>query len=98
MYLNPMRTLDQLATVFCADAVEHAGGVEGAHDVARPFLSFQQPAQQNGENFVRIDEAAVFGDGANAVGVAIGGKSRRGILPLTTVSCNRLVRLRWVRD
>ena len=46
--------------------------VEGAHDVAGPLLSLQHPAQQDGKAFVRIHEAAVFGDGADAVRVAIG--------------------------
>ena len=72
MYLKPMEHLVQLASVLGGDAIHHAGGVEGAHHVARPLLAHQQPVQQNGHAFVRIDEAAVFGHRADAIGVAIG--------------------------
>ena len=72
MYLKPMRALVKLAPVFRRDAVDHARGVKGAYNFAGPLFPLQQPAQQDRENFVRIDEAAIFSDGANAVGIAIG--------------------------
>src|SRR5208283_716933 len=62
----------QLASVLGGDAVHHAGGVEGAHHIARPLLVLQQPVQQNAHALVRIDEAAIFGHSANAVGIAVG--------------------------
>src|SRR5207245_9232675 len=70
------RALVQLAAMLGGDAIEHARGVESAHYVARPLLAFEQPAEENRENLVGIDEAAVFGHGADAVGVAIRGKAR----------------------
>src|SRR5260370_5901390 len=73
--LEANAALVQLASVTGSDAGEHACGVEGAHDFSRPLPALQQPAQQHGVNLVRIHEAAVFGDGADAVGVAIGNKT-----------------------
>ena len=60
------------ASVAGADAVDHAGGVEGARDVAGPFLAREQPLEQHGEDLVRIDEVAVFVDGSDTVGIAVG--------------------------
>src|SRR5207253_5633441 len=74
------RALVQLAAMLGGDAIEHARGVESAHYIARPLFAFEQPAEENRENLVGIDEAAVFGDGADAVGVAIGGKARIAFL------------------
>ncbi len=69
--LEAYAVLDQFAMVFAGDAVEHAGGVEGAGDGAGPLLALEKPLQQHRETLVRVDEAAVFGDRANAVGIAI---------------------------
>src|SRR5271156_3962979 len=70
----------EFAAMFSADAVDHAGGVEGAGDVAWPFLALQQPTQQDGEDLMRIDEVAVFVDRAKAIGVAIGDESRVAVV------------------
>ncbi len=67
--------LVQLASILRGDPVHHAGGVEGAHHVARPLLVLQQPFQQNAHALVRIDEAAVFRHRADAIGVAVGDQS-----------------------
>ena len=52
------------------------------------FLYFKSHMQQDGEAFVRVDEAAVFSNRADAVRVAVGteagGQSSR-----TTISCRR---------
>ena len=50
--LEPNRTLMQLAAVLCRNAINHASGIKGAHDFARPLLSFEKPIQKNGENLV----------------------------------------------
>src|SRR5207245_2750151 len=63
--------LVQFAAVARGNAVHHARGVESANYLARPFLSFQEPAQQDGKNLMRINEAAVFCNGADAVGVTV---------------------------
>src|ERR1700678_1161069 len=55
-------------------AIDHACGVEGAHDFSGPFLSYQQPLGENGKNLVRIDKAAVFRHSADAIGITIGRK------------------------
>jgi hypothetical protein len=57
---------------FCSDAVEHASGVKGARDIARPLFALEQPAQEDGVYLVRIDEIAVLIDGADAISVTIG--------------------------
>ena len=67
--------LDELAAVFRADAVEHLGGVEGACDGAGPAFAAQNPAQQHGIDFVRVDEVAIFIGRADAVGVAVGAEA-----------------------
>ncbi len=69
--LEAYAVLDQFAMVFAGDAVEHAGGVEGAGDGAGPLLALEKPLQQHRETLVRVDEAAVLGDRADAVGIAI---------------------------
>src|SRR5436309_481464 len=74
-------SLVQLAPVLGCDTVKHAGGVEGAHDLTRPLLAFEKPAQQNAEDLVRIHERAVFGHGADAVGVTISGQTSIALLP-----------------
>src|SRR6185437_1596671 len=84
--------LVQFAAVLRGDAVEHFGGVEGAHHVARPALALQQPAQQDGVDLVRVHVAAVFGDRANAVGVAIGDEAAVALL-----AHHRLLRFAHVR-
>ena len=66
---------EQFAAVLFANAVEHFGGVEGAGDGAGPAFAAQNPAQQHGEDLVRIDEVAVFIRGADAVGIAIGAQA-----------------------
>src|SRR4051812_14811140 len=70
--LEPNAALVQFASVLGSDAVQHLCGVKGAHNFARPFLTFQQPPQQDGVDFVGIDVAAVFSDGADAVGITVG--------------------------
>ena len=60
---------------FLADAVEHFGGVERARDGAGPAFAAEHPAQQDGENLVRIDEVAVLVGGADAVGIAVGAEA-----------------------
>ena len=72
--------LVHFAAVFRADAIDHASGVEGANDFARPLLALQQPLEDDRENLVRVHEAAVFGDGTEAVGIAICGKPRGALL------------------
>src|SRR2546422_9950674 len=67
--------LVQFAAVARGNAVHHARGVESANYLARPFLSFQEPAQQDGKNLMRINEAAVFCNGADAVGVTVCGET-----------------------
>src|SRR6516162_377323 len=62
----------QLTTVFCGDAVEHAGCIESPDDIALPSSSLQDPLQDDGVTLVRIDEAAVFSHRAEAVSVTIG--------------------------
>src|SRR6516162_1549774 len=71
--------LVHLAAVFGADAVDHAGGVEGAYDFARPLLALQEPFKNQGKDLVRVDEAAIFRDCAETVGVAVGGESRLAV-------------------
>src|SRR5437773_5493349 len=63
--------LVQFAAVARGNAVHHARGVESANYLARPFLSFQEPAQQDGKNLMRINEAAVFCNIADTVGVTV---------------------------
>src|ERR1700681_4021824 len=63
--------LVQLASMLGGNAVHHAGSVEGANHVARPLLANQEPVQKYRHALVRIDETTVFGDRANAIGVAI---------------------------
>ena len=84
--------LDQLAPVLGRDAIQHARGVEGARDHARPLLALEQPAQQDGVTLVRVNKAAVLGDGADAVGVAIGDEAR-----VTLFAHHHLLRLGHVR-
>ena len=79
--LESDRRFVKFAAVLGGDAVKHAGGIEGAHHVSRPLLALQQPAQQHAEYLVRVHEAAIFGDRADAVGIAIGGQT--GIAVLT---------------
>jgi hypothetical protein len=67
--------LDELAAVFLCDAIEHFGGVEGAGDGAGPAFALEHPAEQDGEDFVRVDEVAVLVGGADAVGVAVGAEA-----------------------
>src|SRR5581483_8219341 len=67
--------LNELAAVSPGDAVEHARGVEGAGDGARPPFVLQQPPQEDGIALVSVHEAAVFGHSADAVGVAVVGKA-----------------------
>src|SRR5258708_39472141 len=89
--------LVQLAAVFGGDAIEHTGSVEGAHNVAGPFIALQKPAQQDAENYMRIHEATVFGDGSDAVGIAIRGQASIALLAnhrLLQESDVRLDRLR----
>ena len=70
-YLKPMPCSISSRLIFAGDAVEHAGGVEGAGDGAGPLLALEKPLQQHRETLVRVDEAAVLGDRADAVGVAV---------------------------
>ena len=78
------------------DAVEHAGGVEGAGDGAGPLLALEQPLQQHRETLVSVHQVAVFIHGADAVGVAIGGQAggavvgHHGLLQVAQVRQNRL--------
>ena len=65
--------LIHLAGVFGGDSVHHAGGIEGPHHVASPFFALQKPAQQHGKTFVGIHKAAIFGYGADTVGIAVSG-------------------------
>src|SRR5262245_37300624 len=62
------------------DAIKHFGGVECADDFAGPLLAFQDPAQKDGVDLVRVDEGAVFGDGAHAVGIAISDEAAVALL------------------
>src|SRR5262249_30214698 len=79
-------TLVQLAAIPGSDAVKHPRGVEGPHNLSRPVLAVEHPFQNHSETFVRIDEAAVFRNRSDPVGVAIGGQSR-----LATLAYHRLL-------
>src|SRR5208337_4422176 len=89
--------LVHLAAVLGADAVDHAGGVEGANDLARPLLSFQQPLEDDREDFVGVDEAAVFGDGAKPVSVAVGGEAGGAFLAHNGLLQQLDMRRNWLR-
>src|SRR6185437_12423215 len=65
----------QFSAMLRTDAVHHASGVECPHYFPRPLLALNQPTQQNGEDFVRIDDVAMFIDSANPVGVSIRSES-----------------------
>src|SRR5205085_28379 len=62
-------------SVLLRNAIEHAGGVEGARHRAGPLLELEQPAQQDGIALVRVHEHAIFRARAHAVGVTIGHKA-----------------------
>src|SRR5207245_5153254 len=59
---------------FRSDPIQHARGVKRAHNVPRPLLAAKQPIEKDRKNLVGINEAAIFGNRPNAVGVAVGGK------------------------
>src|SRR3954462_12948855 len=65
----------QLASVFFSDAVEHLRGGKGFHDIAWPAAALEEPAQQDGEDLVRVYEAAMLIAGADTVGVTVSCKS-----------------------
>jgi hypothetical protein len=65
--------------------------------VSRPLLVDQQPAQQHAENFVRIHKAAIFGNRADAVSIAIGGQSRVAFFFYDRFLQHRDVRLNRLR-
>ena len=72
--------LVQFASVLGRNAIDHARRVERTHHAARPLLAFEQPLKQNRETFMRIDEAAVFGHRADAVGITVNGQARMALL------------------
>ena len=51
------------------------------------FFRSSNQRKRNAKNFVRIDKASIFGDGANAVGIAVGGQPGMAFLA-NTVCCN----------
>src|SRR5437016_2207207 len=73
-------TFEQLAVVPGGNSVKHPGGIEGAHHVTRPVAMSKQPLQDDGINFMRINEAAIFRHSANAVGIAIRHYARMALL------------------
>ena len=74
MYLNPMGHSISLRP--CLAAMRSTMPVVLKARTTSPghFLRSSTQRKQNGEALVRIHKAAVFGDGADAVGVAIGGQ------------------------
>src|SRR6185437_9322531 len=90
-------TLVEFASMFRGDAVEHARCVESAHHFAGPFFSCEQPFEEYGENLVRVDETAVFCDSADAVGVAVRGKTGMTFLAHNDVLQRAHMRLDWFR-
>src|ERR1035437_2295174 len=95
--LEAYTVLDQFAIVFAGNAVEHAGGVKGASDGSRPLLALEKPLQQHRETLVRIDKAAVFGDCADAVGVAIDRQAGAALFAHHGVLEGLHVRQNWLR-
>ena len=80
MYLKPMPHSFSLRPYFAAmrssmRVVLKARTISPGH-----CLRFEQPLQNDRKTFVRIDEAAVFGDRADAVGVAVGRHARLAVL------------------
>ena len=73
--LEPDAALNQFASMFGGDAVQHARGVKSAHHVTRPVFGFEQPLQQDGIDFVRIHKATVFSSRAKAVSITVSGKA-----------------------
>src|SRR5262249_20663483 len=60
--------------------IKHLGGIEGSHDFAGPLLALQDPSQEDGVDLVRVDESAIFGDSADAIGVAISDQAAVALL------------------
>ena len=91
--------LDELAAVFQADAVEHFGGVEGARDGAGPIVVIlEHPTEQNGINFVGIDEVAILICRPDAVGVAVGAEAGLAVVGDGGFAEGADVAARWARD
>src|ERR1700674_569351 len=79
--LEPDAAFDQLAAMLSGNAVQHAGGIEGAYHVAGPVVvTREQPLEQDGVDFVGIHKTAVLGDCADAVCVAVRHKARMAFL------------------
>ena len=89
--------LVQLAAVPGGDTVEHFGGVEGAGDVAGPAFVLEQPLEDDGEDLVCVDDVAVFVNGADAVGVAIGDEAGVAVLGDDGASGSRRCAAGWAR-
>ena len=91
--LEPDGTFVKLASIFGRDAINHSGGIEGTDDSTRPLLSLDCPAQKHRDNLVRIDKTAIFRNGADAVGIAVGGKSGMAFLFNNNFLLHRNMRL-----
>src|SRR6185437_7692928 len=85
--------LDELTAVPGGDAVKHFCGVEGAGDSTRPALAAQNPTEQNGVDFVRVDEVAELVSSADAVGVSIGAEAGVALVGDDSIAQGANVRL-----
>src|SRR5690349_19472671 len=83
--------LVQLASVLGCDTVDHFRGVECAHHLAGPLLSFEQPAKDDGIDLVRIDETSIFSHRAYAIRVTVGDQAS-----MAALAYNCLLRLSYV--
>src|SRR5262249_29341068 len=70
--LETDRALVDLSSIFGRDAIDHAGGVERSDYFAWPLLALEQPAQQHGKAFVRLDEAAILCHRAITISIPVG--------------------------
>src|SRR5450432_2206734 len=73
--------LDQLPAVSYTDAVNHLGCVKRADYRAGPVASFQQPAQQNADDLVRVNKSAMLVHCADAVSISIRNQASVAFFP-----------------
>src|SRR5437868_209606 len=85
--------LIELAVMLGGDTIKHLGGVEGADDLTGPFLALQNPAQKNRVNLMGVHKAAIFGDGTDAISVAVSDEAAVALFAHNHLLCSFDVRL-----